>query len=143
MRLKDLVTPEGVPYCEIKDLMNITVFPLAPGVRNSVLLRNIHPIMQGNIQRVLDMLKEYNTNEVKVILFGSSITMHCNERSDIDVAIVTRGYNEDLFREIWHKIKSCVDCNVDALYYNELKNSSRIYQEVINSCLLLEEDYYV
>ncbi|MBR6466530.1 MAG: nucleotidyltransferase domain-containing protein, partial [Desulfovibrio sp.] len=55
-------------------------------------LEKISPIKRAKIEKGIDLVEQCNENEKiieKMIIFGSSVTNHCTEDSDIDVCLVS------------------------------------------------------
>lgn len=132
MRLCDIQAGGGVPLEVIKELSTINEFWKIDEAYEDV-LKYVHPIMQRDVHAILKILQ---TRGVGAILFGSSITMRCSSFSDIDLAIITARYDEDLFMQVFREIKRSISYPADILYYNELDRESTIYHEVCKGVLL-------
>lgn len=113
----------------------INRFPFATGVDGPEVLKSVHPLMQRNVKSVLDVIGEYN---VVVILFGSAITCRCSVYSDIDIAILSPGFNLSVYYELQAKIRECVDCDADVVYLNELDPNSMLCKEILQTGIILK-----
>lgn len=52
----------------------------------------VHPIMQMDVQLIVNMLSTHECIK-KIVIFGSSISMRCTEYSDIDMFVESSGVN--------------------------------------------------
>lgn len=91
----------------------------------------IHPLMQKKINEVYNLLKKYDIIE-KVILFGSSINIRCNIRSDIDLSIKFKNghfsrINQNLISE---EIQEITEYNADIVWLDTIDENSQLYKNI-------------
>lgn len=91
----------------------------------------IHPLKQKKINEVYNYVIN-NSDISKVIVFGSSINIRCNKKSDIDIAI---SLNQDSFNMtnkniISEKIQEICDYNCDIVWLNTLEKNSKLYNNI-------------
>lgn len=115
------------------DYTNKFQFTVKEGVtfKNATL---VHPLMQIEVQSLIDQLSEDLTVN-KVIVFGSSVTLHCNSFSDLDVLVQRTDYNVKL-----NPYPIC-DVALDLLFQNDLGES--ILKEIQETGVLVfdREEY--
>lgn len=94
-------------------------------------LARIYPTKQATAIKLYDIL---HTDErvVSAMLFGSSVTMHCNKNSDTDVSVrLQEAYiNRETKNDISEKILEVCDWKADIIWYDTLSNTERIYKEI-------------
>ena len=78
---------------DIEEYINVSKYFIKPSNTFKVVRKkkfknidHIHPIQQENIERILEVLKTFNSVK-KVVVFGSSVTSRCTYDSDIDLYV--------------------------------------------------------
>lgn len=91
----------------------------------------IHPLMQKKINDVYKVVSKEETIE-KVIVFGSSINIRCNNKSDIDLAIQLKDKFFTLKdkNKISEKIQEAVDYNADIIWLNTIDLNSQLSKDI-------------
>lgn len=90
----------------------------------------VHPLMQGRVQKVLQIL-EQDPNIQKIVLFGSSLEFRCSSFSDLDL------YIEKAEPSLPLKNEPSLDCEID--FVMDLNHNSSLYKEIDRTGLLLFE----
>lgn len=100
-------------------------------INNNYECNRIHPLKQKVVN---DIYNYVSTNDCidKVIIFGSSVNIRCNKKSDIDIAIkVKESY---LTREIQNvlseDIQEITGYNSDIVWLNTLDKDTRLYNNI-------------
>ncbi len=91
----------------------------------------IHPLMQRKINDIYYYVSNDNLIE-KVIIFGSSTNIRCNNKSDIDIAIKLKEerYNKDSQNFVSEKIQEITNFNSDIVWLNSLDENSKLFYEI-------------
>lgn len=85
-------------------------------------LEKISPVKREKVKRGLEYIEQINDGIVeKVILFGSSVTGSCTEKSDIDICLVSDGTCKNpVFFQIRGGLESVMDDLCDILVYQRI-----------------------
>jgi len=94
----------------------------------------VHPLMQKNVARLIDSLKD-DPNIVKIVIFGSALEFRCSSQSDLDVYLEKKDAQKPLLRE------PDVDCELDIV--SNLPYESRLYHEIDEKGLIVWEAEHV
>lgn len=92
----------------------------------------IHPLKQKEVNQIYEYVK--NNNDIKkVIIFGSSVNIRCNIKSDLDVAILLKedSFNRNNENIISERIQEITDYNSDIIWLNKLDKNSQLYDNII------------
>lgn len=110
---------------------------LVPSKYYSVLCR-IHPLMQRLVHTILDKLTEF---DVRLIVFGSSVTYDCNSFSDLDIAISSKTLSaDDLCKVHWIISDASVGiCDCDVVQYDTLGPNDRLKEEIDTKGVVIKE----
>lgn len=85
-------------------------------------LKHIFPLMQGQVQRVIDISSGLPAIE-RVVVFGSAVTLRCGAGSDLDIAVDAPEISEeDEFLRLVRPIRRALTVDSDILHYNSIKN---------------------
>lgn len=58
------------------------------------ILQEIHPLKRAYVEQILS--SQIPDSVAKIVIFGSAVTIHCNETSDLDICIVgMRDYRDE------------------------------------------------
>lgn len=100
----------------------------------------IHPLMQKKIFEIYELIKNQQAIK-KVILFGSSINIRCNQKSDIDLAILLKNefFNQQNQNTISEEIQEITKYNCDIVWLNNLDSKSRLYENIITKGVIIYE----
>jgi len=79
---------------------------------------------QKTILKIVEIIKNTTKDDlVSIILFGSFVRGEFDEKSDYDVLIVIRGYEDERCQKYWKKIKELVyeefERPIDAIFVEE------------------------
>jgi len=79
---------------------------------------------QKTILKIVEIIKNTTKDDlVSIILFGSFVRGEFDEKSDYDVLIVIRGYEDERCKKYWKKIKELVyeefERPIDAIFVEE------------------------
>lgn len=98
----------------------------------------IYPLKQRIVYEVLAEIKHDDRIE-EVYLFGSSTTIRCNRKSDLDFAIKLRGdyTNNSAKDEISEKIQKICNWNADIIWIDRINKNSKIYKNITNGVRLI------
>ena len=97
-------------------------------------LQYVYPLKQ---ETVLSILRYADfSNVVRCILIGSSISMKCNNESDIDLVVFLKGSDTDLL-SFSNSILQ-YDSNVDFIIGNHFTRDDRLWSEMENGLVLWE-----
>lgn len=125
----------NVTWKDVLSLRDLKEFPLVDKSLDPIYKR-IYPIMQRKVWSVLQAVKDYN---VRVIIFGSSVTMLCNVTSDLDICIETQDYNLNRFHEMQAKIQRSTAVACDVIYYNTLQSNDKLKMEIDKNGVVVKE----
>ena len=96
------------------------VFPVVTA--GDAALRYVFPTKQRDVQEAIDLAKS-DGRIVRLILFGSAVTLRCGVTSDIDLAIDAPEASEEEFLKIAHGFYRSIKSEVDVIHYNYIRNS--------------------
>jgi predicted nucleotidyltransferase len=90
--------------------------------------KRIHPLKQRIINDLYNVIKNIELIE-KVILFGSSINIRCNRKSDIDFAIKIKEnyFNTSNKNKISEIIQEITNYNSDIIWLNNIDENSTLF----------------
>lgn len=99
----------------------------------------IHPLMQEDINNIYKAIEKFN-NIKKIILFGSSINIRCNNKSDIDLAIELKeeAFSLENKNKISETIQETINYNGDIVWLNNMDQSSRLYKNISKGVVIYE-----
>lgn len=98
------------------------------------ILQYVYPLKQ---ETVLSILRYADfSNVVRCILIGSSISMRCNNESDIDLVVFLKSNDTDLL-SFSNSILQ-YDGNVDFIIGNHFTRDDRLWSEIENGLVLWE-----
>lgn len=100
----------------------------------------IHPLKQKKVNEIYNSVKN-NKKIKKVIIFGSSVNIRCNQKSDIDIAIKLKDeyYNKENKNIISEKIQEICDYNSDIIWLNSIDDSSQLYRNIYSKGVVIYE----
>lgn len=91
-------------------------------------LKNIFPLMQKEVQKVIDEAKKIPQIN-RVIIFGSAVTFNCGIDSDLDIAIDAPDVLEDdEFLALTRPIRRALNVDSDMIHYNSIRNKLLLEQ---------------
>lgn len=95
-------------------------------------MRRIFPTKQLIAKRINEEFKE-DSRICCIILFGSSVTMLCNQESDTDLLVRLNGKscNIDNKNDISERIQEITDWKSDILWYDRISREDRIYSNIL------------
>lgn len=105
---------------------------------DQVNLFRVHPLKQKLVAKLYDALKEEACIK-KIVLFGSSTTIRCNKKSDIDLAIELRKEKCDAQTKnrISEVIQTICDWDADILWLDQIEKNSKIYNNIFNGVVII------
>ena len=91
----------------------------------------IHPLMQKKVNEIYNIIKNYKEIE-KVVLFGSSVNIRCNNNSDIDIAIKIKDeyFNRSIQNIISETIGEITNYNCDIVWINTIDKLSLLFNNI-------------
>lgn len=91
----------------------------------------IHPLMQKKINDIYTVVSKEEAIE-KVIVFGSSINIRCNNKSDVDLAIQLKDkfFTKNNKNIISEKIQEAVEYNADIIWLNMIDLDSQLNKNI-------------
>lgn len=94
-------------------------------------MQRIYPLKQSIIYKLHKQLAN-DQRITAIVLFGSSITMQCNNNSDIDLAVRLNEYNvnNDTKNSVSEQIQELCNWNADIIWYDRLDKKDRIYHDI-------------
>lgn len=97
----------------------------------------INPIKQDYVDKICDAAKESGIVN-RLIIFGSAVTDHCDQESDLDICVDTdcEDNNRALFK-LYVSMSRICDYNCDILTYSKL--GEKIRNEVDQKGVLVYE----
>lgn len=103
-------------------------------------INRIHPLKQKSANIIFDIVKD-DKRINKVIIFGSSTNITCNNKSDIDIMIeLKKSYiSKDNKNIISDNISKALDYNVDIIWKDTIKNNSNIYNNIMKGVTIYEQ----
>ena len=116
-------------------LRNLKSFPLCIECdeKAAAILHRVYPLMQKYILKLLD---SKCLSDVTLVLFGSALTMLCNNESDLDIAVKTESYDLDKFHQTRNIIEDLIDIPCDVVYYNDITESDHLLPEIKKGLIL-------
>lgn len=97
------------------------IFPIR--VKNGDdILKYIFPSKQKAVQKVIELAK-MDSRIKRVFVFGSAITMKCNMKSDLDIALDVDEMEMDEFAKLASPFFTSVLSEIDVVYYNKINNN--------------------
>lgn len=94
-------------------------------------LYRVHPLNQ---QRVASIYKavHMDTRIAMIVVFGSSLNLRCNTKSDVDVAVKLKDgcISNETKSEISEKIQIACDWKADVLWRDRLSESDRVLHDI-------------
>lgn len=126
--------------CSWEDSKNkLYYFPVVIENRNYECNR-IHPLMQSKINNIYNAIASSKIVK-KVIVFGSSVNIRCNKKSDIDIAILLKDdeFNRNNQNSISEEIQEITEYNSDIIWLNTLDSKSKLYENIINKGVVIYE----
>lgn len=94
-------------------------------------LCKIHPLNQRDVNQIYEAI--YTDPRVAmIIIFGSSLNMRCNAKSDIDIAIkLKEGFiTSEVKSEVSEKIQIACNWKADILWRDRLDESDRVLHDI-------------
>ena len=98
---------------------------------NNYECNRIHPLKQKIVNDIYNALSNNNIIE-KVIIFGSSVNIRCNNKSDIDIALKIKEehFNRENQNEISELIQEITEYNSDIIWLNTLDINSKLFDNI-------------
>lgn len=84
-------------------------------------LKYIFPSKQRAAQKAIELAKA-DGRVMRLIVFGSAVTLNCGIGSDIDIAIDAPDVSNDEFLSLAHPFLSEIPSEVDIIHYNSISN---------------------
>lgn len=100
----------------------------------------IHPLKQAKVNELYKIMKENETIE-KIIIFGSSVNIRCNIKSDLDIAIKLKSnqFTKENQNTISEEIQEHLDYGCDIIWLNQIDKTSKLYSNIINKGVTIYE----
>lgn len=100
----------------------------------------IHPLKQKKINELYNKIKEIDLVE-QIILFGSSVNIRCNNKSDIDLAVKLKEcfFTKENQNQISEVIQEITDYNTDIVWLNSLDPNTLLYENIKNKGVIIYE----
>lgn len=94
-------------------------------------MARIHPLKQMLVNQINKEMSPDN-NVIAIMLFGSSVTMRCNQSSDIDLAVrlADDACNTKVKNEVSERIQEICDWNADIIWFDRISKEDRIYHDI-------------
>ena len=114
------------------------IFPVIVENKNYDTSR-IHPLMQRTVNDVYSKVLNHKNIE-KVILFGSSVNIRCNNKSDLDFAVLVKegSFDNDNKNEISELIQMATHYNADIVWLNSIDKQSQLYKNIQRGLVIYE-----
>ena len=98
----------------------------------------IHPLKQKLAMKISKKLRN-DTRISELILFGSSTTIRCNNKSDMDFAVQLKNeyINNFVKDEISEEIQSICDWKADIIWMDRITEKSKIYNNISKGVRLI------
>lgn len=98
---------------------------------SKVNMKRVYPTKQEVIYQLHCKLSR-DERITSIVLFGSSITMQCHQKSDIDLAIRLDESctNTDTKNSVSEIVQEICDWNADVIWYDRIDKSDRIYHDI-------------
>lgn len=105
---------------------------------SAVEMNRVYPTMQQTVYKLHTELCP-DRRITAVMLFGSSVTMQCNNDSDIDLAIrLDLGFTDnDTKNDISEVVQEICKWNADIIWYDRISRSDRVYHEICKGVQIL------
>lgn len=100
----------------------------------------IHPLKQAKVNELYKIMKENEIIE-KIIIFGSSVNIRCNIKSDLDIAIKLKSnqFTKENQNTISEEIQEHLDYGCDIIWLNQIDKTSKLYSNIINKGVTIYE----
>lgn len=100
----------------------------------------IHPLMQKKINDIYNLVSKKHEIE-KVIIFGSSVNIRCNKKSDIDIAIKIKPayFNRENQNIISEEIQEISEYNSDIVWLNTMDSNITLYNNIYSTGVIIYE----
>ena len=82
-------------------------------------LKYIFPSKQRAAQKAIELAKA-DSRVIRLIVFGSAVTLNCGIGSDIDIAIDAPDVSDEDFLTLAHPFLSEIPSEVDIIHYNRI-----------------------
>lgn len=94
-------------------------------------MKRVYPLKQPLVYDLHNKLRA-NHEITSIMLFGSSITMQCNNDSDIDLAVRLQPdfINTDTKNSVSETIQEICNWNADIIWFDRIDKSDRIYHDI-------------
>lgn len=110
---------------------------ITPGAE---VLRYIHPLKQCDAQAVIEIART-DPRIKTIIAFGSAITPHCGQGSDLDIAVRMRaGCSEDDFFAIGTALSRVTNSPCDIIDLDDIQNSF-LWQQIKETGVTIYENF--
>ena len=98
---------------------------------SKVNMKRVYPMKQQLIYTLHSKLSQ-DSRIASIVLFGSSITMHCNKDSDTDLAVRLKMdcINNETRNDTSEIIQEICNWNADIIWYDRIDKTDRIYNEI-------------
>lgn len=122
-----------------KNKEKIFYFPIIVNNDNYDCAR-IHPLMQKKVNEIYNQIRESSIIE-KAIIFGSSVNIRCNKKSDLDIAIKLKeaDFNRENQNQISEEIQNITDYNSDIVWLNKIDVESQLYRNISSKGVVIYE----
>lgn len=100
----------------------------------------IHPLKQAKVNELYNIMKN-NEKIEKIIIFGSSVNIRCNIKSDLDIAIKLKSseFNRENQNNISEEIQEHLDYGCDIIWLNQIDKTTQLYSNIINRGVTIYE----
>ncbi len=107
---------------------------------NNYECNRIHPLKQKVVSDIYDYVKVKKEIQ-KVIIFGSSVNIRCNKKSDIDIAIELKDsyFTRIIQNEISEEIQEICEYNSDILWLNKIEQNTILYNNINKKGVVIYE----
>ena len=98
---------------------------------SKVNMKRVYPLKQPIVYELHNKL--YSNHKItSIMLFGSSVTMQCNNDSDIDLAVrLNNDYiNNDTKNTISETIQEICNWDADIIWYDRIDKNDKIYHDI-------------
>lgn len=102
--------------------------------------QRIHPLKQKQVNNIYNIISK-NKKIEKIIIFGSSVSIRCNQKSDMDLAILLKDeyFNKDSKNEISEIIQDATNYDSDIVWLNTIDQTSQLYKNIKNMGVVIYE----
>ena len=102
--------------------------------------QRIHPLKQRIVNEIYNYIKDNNMIE-KAIIFGSSINVRCNKKSDLDIAVKIKEecFNNNSKNSISEEIQEICGYNSDIIWLNTIDENSQLYYNINTKGVVIYE----